>query len=131
MAILIADHDEDNLKILSLKLETQGFKIIQARDGQEAWTMIREQKPDLLILDIMMPKISGFKLARMVKFDSKLKSIPLILLTARTEEIDKDLGTEVGADLYMTKPYDLEQLIKEVRRLLEKGAAEEGTPKIK
>ena len=66
----------------------------------------------------MMPKLSGFKVARLVKFDAKLKKTPLILLTARTQETDKSLGKEVGADLYLTKPYDLEHLLKEVQRLL-------------
>ncbi len=116
--ILVAEHDPDNIKILSLKLESKGFHVTVAHDGEEAWRMIRQHRPDLIILDVMMPKLSGFKLAGLVKFDSKLKKIPLILLTARAQETDKVVGKEAGAYVYMTKPYDLDQLLKEMDRLL-------------
>ncbi len=118
MRILAADHDQDNLKVLSLKLESNGFDVVVAHDGEEALSQIRKQKPDLIILDVMMPKISGFQIARLVKFDENLKKIPLILLSARAQETDKTVGKEVGADLYITKPYDPEHLLKEVQRLL-------------
>lgn len=118
--ILACDDDLDTLNIIKIKLEAQqNFKVMTARDGQQALTLIRQHKPDLIILDVMMPKLSGFKVARLVKFDSKSKRIPLILLTARTQEADRSLGTSVGAELYLTKPFDPEQLLKEVLRLLE------------
>jgi len=117
--ILACDDDLDTLNIIKIKLEAQqNFKVVTARDGQQALTLIRQHKPDLIILDVMMPKLSGFKVARLVKFDSKSKQIPLILLTARTQEADRSLGTSVGAELYLTKPFDPEQLLKEVLRLL-------------
>lgn len=116
--VLVADDDLDNLNIIKLKLEGHGLAVVTARDGDQALRLAREQPPGLIILDVMMPKLSGFKAARLIKFDSKLKPIPLILLTARTQETDRSTGEEVGADLYLTKPYDLEQLLREVKRLL-------------
>lgn len=116
--ILVADDDLDNLNIIKLKLEGNGLEVVTARDGDQALRMAREQPPALIILDVMMPKLSGFKTARLIKFDSKLKAVPLILLTARTQETDRSTGGEVGADLYLTKPFDPEHLLKEVKRLL-------------
>lgn len=116
--VLAADDDLDNLNIIKLKLEAHGLQVVTARDGDQALRMAREQSPALIILDVMMPKISGFKAARLIKFDAKLKAVPLILLTARTQELDRTTGGEVGADLYLTKPFDPEHLLKEVKRLL-------------
>ena len=116
--ILVVDDDLDTLNILLMKFEAHGLKVVTARDGQQALRMAREQSPDLIILDVMMPKLSGFKVARLIKFDAKSRQIPLILLTARTQEADRSLGMEVGADLYVTKPFDPESVLKEVQRLL-------------
>jgi DNA-binding response OmpR family regulator len=116
--VLVVDDDQDTLNVIQMKLESQQFKVVTTLDGAEALRLIRECKPDLIILDVMVPRLSGFKLARLVKFDMKSKGIPLILLTARTREVDRNLGLEVGANLYMTKPFDPETLLKEVQRLL-------------
>lgn len=116
--VLVADDDLDNLNIIKLKLEGHGFQVTTARDGDQALRMAQEAPPALIILDVMMPKLSGFKAARLIKFDFKLKTVPLILLTARTQETDRSTGEEVGADLYLTKPFDPEHLLKEVKRLL-------------
>lgn len=116
--VLAVDDDLDTLNIVRLKLEAHQFKVMTARDGEQALRMTREHPPDLIILDIMLPKLSGFKVARLIKFDVKSKQIPLILLTARTQEADRALGTEVGADAYITKPFDPEYLLGEVYRLL-------------
>ena len=116
--ILAVDDDLDTLNIIRVKLEAHQFKVVTARDGQQALGVIRQQSPDLIIMDVMMPKLSGFKVARLIKFDSKSKQIPLILLTARTQEADRALGLQVGADVYMTKPFDPEHLLREVKRLL-------------
>lgn len=116
--ILVADDDLDNLNIIKLKLEGHGLKVVTARDGDQALRQVRECLPALIILDVMMPKLSGFKVARLLKFDEKFKQIPLILLTARTQDADRTLGEQVGANLYMTKPFDPEQLLREVKRLL-------------
>ena len=119
--ILLIDDDLDTLNILRIKLEAHDYQVVTGRDGQEALSLIREHKPDLIVLDVMMPKISGFKVARLIKFDAKSKHIPLILLTARTQEADRTLGLEVGADVYVTKPFEPEALLQEVNRLLEQS----------
>ena len=116
--ILVADDDLDNLNIIKLKLTAHGLDVVTARDGEQALRMARESPPSLIILDVMMPKLSGFKAARLIKFDARLSNIPLILLTARTQDTDRSTGEEVGADLYLTKPFDPEVLLKEVQRLL-------------
>ncbi len=116
--VLAVDDDLDTLNIITLKLEAHQIKVATARDGQQALLSARESSPDLIILDVMMPKLSGFKVARLLKFDKKFRDTPLILLTARTQEADRALGNEVGADLYVTKPFDPDELLKEVQRLL-------------
>jgi len=116
--VVAADDDLDTLNIIATKLEPHNITVHKARDGQQALNFFREHNPDLVILDVMMPKISGFKVARMLKFGATSKTIPLILLTARTQDTDASTGKEVGADLYLTKPVDPEQLLKEVKRLL-------------
>lgn len=116
--IVVVDDDLDNLNIIKTKLEAHQMKVITARDGDQALRLIREQSPDLIIMDVMMPKLSGFKAARLVKFDPKFKGTPLILLTARTQETDRSLGLQAGADVYLTKPFDPELLLGEVKRLL-------------
>lgn len=116
--VVVVDDDLDNLNIIKIKLEANQMKVVTARDGDQALRMIREQAPDLIIMDVMMPKLSGFKATRLVKFDPKFKRTPLILLTARTQDADRSLGMEAGADAYLTKPFDPEQLLSEVKRLL-------------
>lgn len=116
--VLVADDDLDNRNIIKLKLEGHGFQVVTACDGDQALRMARETPPTLIILDVMMPKLSGFKAARLIKFDAKLKAVPLILLTARTQATDRSTADEVGANLYLTKPFDPEHLLQEVKRLL-------------
>ncbi len=130
--IVVADDDIDTLNIIKLKLENQGLKVIAVRDGQAALAAVREHRPSVAIFDVMMPKLNGFQVTRMIKFDKQLKKIPVILLTARTEKTDKDTGMQVGADEYLTKPFDLEQLVELVKqsldRWLKRTMTEEGTP---
>ena len=117
--VLAVDDDLDTLNIITLKLQANGFKVITARDGEQALRVVRERRPDLIVMDVMMPKLSGLQTARLIKFDAKSKTIPLILLTARTQEKDKTMGLEVGANVYLTKPFDPERLLKEVTKLLD------------
>jgi DNA-binding response OmpR family regulator len=118
--LLIADDDVDTLNILQIKLEAHGFRVLTSRDGYEALATMRRQRPALLILDIMMPRLNGFQVTRMVKFDKRLKAIPILLLTARTQKADRELGLRVGADEYMTKPFDPQQLLDMVNRRLKR-----------
>ena len=112
--VLVADDDLDILNIIQMKLEAHGLRVITARDGQAAIAAVRRNRPALVILDIMMPKLNGFQVARMIKFDKQLNRTKVIVLTARTQPSDRKLSEEVGADEYMTKPFDPQDLLNRI-----------------
>ncbi len=116
--ILLVDDEKDLVYAVTLQLEAANFEVLPAYDGQEALDKVRKEKPDLIILDLMLPKIDGFKVCRMLKFDEKYKHIPVILFTARAQESDKEIGKEVCADSYITKPFDPQQLLSKIKELL-------------
>jgi len=118
--ILIVDDEEDLIDMVSLRLESYGYQVIRASDGQEGLDKARNENPDLIILDLMLPKIDGYKVCRMLKFDEKYKKIPVILFTARTQAADMKLGEEVGADAYLTKPFEPNMLLTKISQLLNK-----------
>ncbi len=116
--ILIVEDEPDILKTLTVFLESEGFKVITARDGIAGVDMVREKIPDLVILDLMLPKLDGFKVCRILKFDENLSSIPVIMFTARAQESDRKLGQEVGANVYIAKPFDPEVLLLKIKELI-------------
>lgn len=116
--ILLVDDEKDMVYAVALQLEANNFEVLQACDGQEGLDKARNEKPDLIILDLMLPKIDGYKVCRMLKFDEKLKQIPIILFTARAQESDRKMGEEVGADAYITKPFEPRVLLGKIKELL-------------
>jgi len=116
--ILITEDSPTVLEILKSVLAEEGYEVIAASDGQQALNLAKTEKPDLMVLDLMLPKIDGYKVCRMLKFDEKYKDIPIIMLTARTNETDEKLGKEVGADAYIRKPFQPEVVIDEIKKLL-------------
>ena len=116
--ILIVDDEVDFARALELLLSAKGYGVDSAHDGMDGLEKARRTQPDLLILDIMLPKINGYKIARLLKFDDKFRHIPIIMLTARSEEKDQQIGLETGADIYMTKPLDNKELLKNISKLL-------------
>ena len=116
--ILIVDDEKDLVSMVKMRLEAVGYNTIEAYDGQEALNKAQNENPDLIILDLMLPKMDGYKVCRMLKFDSRYKSIPIIMFTARVQDSDKELGQEVGADAYVTKPFEAEVLLSKVKELL-------------
>ena len=112
--VVAADDDVDTLNIIKIMLEAHGVRVVTVRDGNEALAAVRQHKPALAILDVMMPRLNGFQVARMIKFDKQLKKTPVILLTARTQQTDRDAGLKMGADEYVTKPFDPQQLVKTI-----------------
>ena len=116
--ILIVDDEPDIIEILKFVLETQGYECITASDGEMGLNLAREISPDLIILDVMMPKINGYKVSRFLKFDEKYKNIPILMLTARSQEEDKIIGEETGADEYITKPFDVDFVVQKVKSYL-------------
>ena len=116
--ILLVEDEEDMAYAVTLQLEAKGYEVIAASDGREGLDKARMKKPDLIILDLMLPKIDGYKVCRMLKFDDKYKNIPIILFTARAQDSDKKVGKEVGADAYITKPFEPSVLLDKIRELL-------------
>lgn len=116
--ILIVDDERDLVDLLKARLEAQGFEVVTAYDGQEGLEKAKEEKPDLILLDVMMPKMDGYQVCRFLKFDEAFKQIPIIMLTARGQEQDQKKGMEVGADAYVIKPFDKEDLLKKIQACL-------------
>ena len=105
--ILLVEDEKDMSYAVTLQLEVKGYEVITAYDGQEGLEKARAKKPDLIILDLMLSKMDGYKVCRMLKFDSAYKDIPIIIVSARDSDKDRELGRNCGADLYVTKPVDL------------------------
>jgi DNA-binding response OmpR family regulator len=120
--ILVVEDETELLELVKIRLEANSYSVITAINGQEAYNLVGKEMPDLIILDIMLPGIDGFKLCRMLKFDEKFKNIPVILFSARTQETDKEIGKTVGADLYITKPFNAQFLLDSVRSLLKENS---------
>ena len=116
--ILVADDEEDLRELVAYRLTRSGYRVIGAGDGQEALELAAERTPDLMVLDVMMPKLDGYELTRRVRAEAALRSIPVILLTARSQESDIDRGFEVGADDYLKKPFNPDELVARVRAVL-------------
>lgn len=116
--VLIVDDEQDIVESLQFVLEAAGFECYCAYNGEDGLNLAREVLPDLIILDVMMPKINGFKICRLLKYDSKYKNIPILMVTARSQEEDKLIGEETGVDEYITKPFDLEEIVKKVEGYL-------------
>jgi len=125
--ILVVDDEEDILTLLEYNLRKSGFNVLSAADGPEAIVSASEERPALIILDIMLPNMDGTEVLKRLKQDPRTRSIPVIMLTAKGEEIDKVVGFELGADDYITKPFSPRELILRVRALL-KRTAEGATP---
>lgn len=116
--ILIVDDERDMVDLLRLRLESVGYEVDAAYDGQEGLMRARKRKPDLIILDVMMPRLDGRQVCRLLKFDDAFTSVPIIMLTALGQERDRQTGESVGADEYIVKPFDGQVLLDAVKRLL-------------
>ena len=117
--IFIADDELDFVSTLKSRLEFEGFVVITAADGKEALQRITDEKPDLILLDIMMPTMNGYQVCRELKTNPDTRPIPVLMLTAKSQESDRFWGKEAGADDYVTKPFDMEDLIEKIGGLLE------------
>jgi adenylate cyclase len=116
--ILVVDDVPDNVEILQLRLESQGYEIVTAGDGEEALAVVRDKLPDLVLLDIQMPKLDGIETVKQLKADDSLPFIPVILVTARADAKDVVAGLEAGGDDYLTKPVDQAALVARARAML-------------
>jgi len=116
--ILVVDDEVNITQILEFSIGSEGFEVITAQNGEEAIERARRERPDLIILDIMMPKIDGYEACRILKANPLTKNIPVLLLTAKGRDIDRRLGYEVGATDYIVKPFSPNKLIERIHRLL-------------
>lgn len=116
--ILVVDDDKSIVKIVRSYLEQSGFAVLTAYNGETALHMIRSDKPDLVVLDLMLPDRDGWDLTRLIRGDKRLATLPIIMLTARVEDTDKIIGLELGADDYITKPFNAREVVARVRALL-------------
>lgn len=116
--ILIVDDYPNMVEMLSMRLKSSGFEVMASYDGIDALQKARVHLPDLILLDVLLPKMDGFKICRLLKFDEKYRHIPIIMLTSRARDVDRATGMEMGADAYIYKPYDSVALMSEIYRLL-------------
>lgn len=118
--ILVVDDEVDLVKTIQFALELEGYKVLVSYNGEDALNQARKENPDLILLDIMLPKLDGYKVCRLLKFDEQYKHIPILMMTAKTQEKDKLMGKETGANEYITKPFDMEELMEKVKTYLNK-----------
>src|SRR5438105_105452 len=116
--VLVADDDADILGLVAFRLERSGFVVVTAEDGEEALRVARERRPDLCVLDVMMPKLNGYEVTRRLRADEATTRIPVMLLTARVQEADVARGFEAGADDYVKKPFSPQELRARVQAIL-------------
>ncbi len=117
--ILLVDDEDAVQKLLAYPLERDGFRVVQARDGEEALELFERERIDLVVLDLMLPKVDGLEVCKRLRATS---TVPIIMLTARDDELDKVLGLELGADDYITKPFSIREFRSRVRALLRRAA---------
>jgi len=117
--VLFVDDEADLVKAMQLRLEKANYEFIAAKDGQEGLEKARREHPDLIILDLMLPKLDGFKVCRMLKFDEKYKKIPIVMYTARSQKEDEKRGYEVGADAFFSKFIDVDILLDKLKKLFQ------------
>jgi DNA-binding response OmpR family regulator len=123
--ILLVDDEEAVQKLLTYPLERDGYRVVQARDGEEALSRFSDRSIDLVVLDLMLPKVDGLEVCRQLRARSM---VPIIMLTARDDELDKVVGLELGADDYITKPFSIREFRSRVRALLRRVAAQRAGP---
>src|SRR5881398_1788695 len=117
--ILLVDDEDSVQKLLAYPLERDGFRVLQARDGEDALRLFQSEHVDLVVLDLMLPKLDGLEVCKRLRAESE---VPIIMLTARDDELDKVVGLELGADDYITKPFSIREFRSRVRALLRRAS---------
>jgi len=123
--ILIVDDEADALEVLGFKLREAGFTPLFAKDGARALAAVRGERPDLVVLDLMLPEVDGLEVCKILRRDPATARIPILMLTARASEMDRVVGLELGADDYVTKPFSPRELVLRIRKLLGRGRTED------
>lgn len=116
--ILLVDDEKELVQTVTMRLEANGYEVIPAYDGKEALDKAKKEKPDLIILDLMLPKMDGYKVCGLLKADARYNKIPIIMFTARAQEEDIKMGQEVGAEAYIIKPFEPKALLDKIQELI-------------
>jgi DNA-binding response OmpR family regulator len=120
--ILLVDDEVQLQTMVQMRLEANCYEVITASDGQEGLQKAKSENPDLIMMDVMMPKMDGYKVCGLLKNDTRYSKIPVVLFTARAQQDDQEVGKEAGADAYITKPFDPPVLLAKIEELLKKSA---------
>jgi len=128
--VLIVEDEKDIVKMLDYNLKKDGFRTLSAYDGEDALDLAHRERPDIIILDLMLPGIGGLEVCKALKKDDKTATIPIIMLTAKAQESDKIVGLELGADDYITKPFSHRELIARIKTVLRRIQEKEKSPEV-
>ena len=128
--ILVVEDELDIVRMLEYNLKKEGFRVASCRDGDDALGAATKEQPDLILLDLMLPGIDGLEVCKALKKESKTSSIPVIMLTAKSQESDKIVGLELGADDYVSKPFSIRELIARVKAVLRRAKEKEKLPEV-
>jgi len=120
--ILIVDDETDSIMMVQMQLEANGYEVIAANNGEEGLEKVKNEKPDLIILDVMMPKMNGYQVCAILKYYAHYNKIPIILITGKAQHEFRELGQRVGADDFITKPFDPPILLAKIEELLKKSS---------
>ena len=123
--ILVVDDEIYIVHILEFTLTMEGYEVLTAADGEEALRRLEQDRPDLVVLDIMMPKVDGYEVLRRIRADEEFRQLPVILLSAKGRPIDRETGLEIGADDYIVKPFSPRRLLEKIQDLLERARLSE------
>ena len=126
--ILVVDDEPSIAKIVKKQLEVAGYEVLVAVDGQDGLDKARQERPDMMVLDVMLPKMNGFEVCATLKQDPQYRQIPILMLTAKAQRQDYQQGLQQGAEAYLTKPFKLEELLSKVQALLQQAAAASPAP---
>jgi DNA-binding response OmpR family regulator len=126
--ILVVDDEIYIVHILDFSLGMEGYEVVTALDGEQALEKVKTEKPDLIVLDIMMPKLDGYEVCKHIKSNASTQHIPVILLSAKGRNVDQKLGFDVGADDYITKPFSPRKLVERINQLLGQTVTERPAP---
>ncbi|GAB6100567.1 response regulator transcription factor [Halanaerocella petrolearia] len=123
--ILVVDDEENIVQLVKFNLEEKGYEVVTAYDGQQALEVVKKEDPDLMVLDLMLPEVDGFDICREIRKNDQFNKLPIIILSAKEEEVDKILGLELGADDYITKPFSPRELIARVKAVLRRVTSQD------
>ena len=125
--VLLVDDEPSIVKMVGKRLEIEGFEVVIAMDGQDALAKAHTENPQLIVLDLMLPKLNGYEVCTMLKQDTRYQKIPIIIFTAKTQEKDEKMALECGANAYMRKPFRAQELTEKIRSLIAGAPAQPGT----